>query len=378
MDFLWQGLKGNNVMDTSSLAEKAVALNMEYKEKTDIKSMNLEQLKNEIQRLGDKPFRAKQIYEWLHIKLADDFDEMSNISKELKSRLKECFFIRTVKEADVCTSKIDGTKKYLFELFDGNVIESVLMRYKHGNSVCISSQAGCRMGCRFCASAIGGKERDLSAAEMLSQIYKIQRLTGERVSNVVVMGTGEPLDNFDNLLKFLEILTDSNGLNISQRNITVSTCGIVPRIRELADKQLQITLAISLHATTDEKRKRLMPIANKYSLLELMEACRYYFDKTGRRITFEYSLVGGVNDTDEDAMELAALVGKLNCHINLIPVNPIKERYFVQSDKKVIVNFKNKLEKCRINVTIRREMGRDIDGACGQLRKSYKDRNTER
>lgn len=365
-------------MDTSSLAAKAVALNMEYNEKTDIKSMNLEQLKNEIQRLGDKPFRAKQIYEWLHIKLADDFDEMSNISKELKSRLKESFFIRTVKEADVCTSKIDGTKKYLFELFDGNVIESVLMRYKHGNSVCISSQAGCRMGCRFCASAIGGKERDLSAAEMLSQIYKIQRLTGERVSNVVVMGTGEPLDNFDNLLRFLEILTDSNGLNISQRNITVSTCGIVPRIRELADKQLQITLAISLHATTDEKRKRLMPIANKYSLLELMEACRYYFDKTGRRITFEYSLVGGVNDTDEDAMELAALVGKLNCHINLIPVNPIKERDFVQSDKKVIVNFKNKLEKCRINVTIRREMGRDIDGACGQLRKSYKDRNTER
>ena len=227
------------------------------------------------------------------------------------------------------------------------------------------------MGCRFCASTLDGWERNLLPSEMLDQIYAITRLTGERVSNVVVMGTGEPMDNYDNLLIFLRILTDENGLNISQRNITVSTCGIVPKMRKLAEEKLQITLALSLHATTDEKRRKLMPIANQYSLDELMEACAYYFEKTGRRITFEYSLVGGVNDTKEDASELIELAKPLCCHINLIPVNPIKERDYVQSDKTAILAFKNKLEKNGINVTIRREMGRDIDGACGQLRRSH-------
>lgn len=227
------------------------------------------------------------------------------------------------------------------------------------------------MGCRFCASTIGGWTRNLTAAEMLDQIYRIQKLSGERVSNVVVMGTGEPLDNYDNILKFFQMLTDEHGLNISQRNITVSTCGIVPRMKQLADEQLQITLALSLHASNQAKRLELMPISNKYSLDEVIDACKYYFEKTGRRITFEYSLVGGVNDKKEDADELAALVKPLNCHVNLIPVNPIKERDYVQSQKKVIDNFKNKLEKCGINVTIRREMGRDINGACGQLRRSY-------
>ena len=245
------------------------------------------------------------------------------------------------------------------------------MKYRHGNSVCISSQVGCRMGCRFCASTLDGLERNLLPSEMLDQIYSIQRLTGERVSNVVVMGTGEPLDNYDNLLTFLEILTGENGLNISQRNVTVSTCGLVPKMRELAERQLQITLALSLHATTDEKRRKLMPIANRYSIEELMEACRYYFEKTGRRITFEYSLVGGVNDTDRDAEELIALAKPLCCHVNLIPVNPIKERDFVQSEALRIQAFRNKLEKSKINVTIRREMGRDIDGACGQLRRKH-------
>ena len=228
------------------------------------------------------------------------------------------------------------------------------------------------MGCRFCASTLDGLERNLTPSEMLDQIYAITVLTGERVSNVVVMGTGEPMDNFDNLLVFLEMLTDENGLNISQRNVTVSTCGIVPRMRQLAEKHLQITLALSLHATTDEKRKNLMPIANRYSIAELMDVCHYYFEQTGRRITFEYSLVGGVNDTDEDAAELTALAKPLCCHINLIPVNPIKERDYVQSDAEHIRRFKNKLEKNRINVTIRREMGRDIDGACGQLRRRFK------
>ena len=228
------------------------------------------------------------------------------------------------------------------------------------------------MGCRFCASTLDGLERNLTPSEMLEQIYAITRLTKERVSNVVVMGTGEPMDNYENLLVFLRMLTDENGLNISQRNVTVSTCGIVPKMRCLAKEHLQITLALSLHAATDEKRRSLMPIANKYSIEELMETCRYYFEQTGRRITFEYSLVGGVNDTDEDAEALTALARPLCCHINLIPVNPIKERNYVQSDDERIRRFKNKLEKNRINVTIRREMGRDIDGACGQLRRKFK------
>lgn len=229
------------------------------------------------------------------------------------------------------------------------------------------------MGCRFCASTLDGLVRGLTAGEMLDQIYQIGKDIGERISNVVVMGTGEPLDNYDNLLKFIELLTDENGLHISQRNLTVSTCGIVPRMRELADKNLAITLALSLHASNQQKRLELMPVANKYDIQEVIEACRYYFDTTGRRITFEYSLVGGVNDTDQDAKELIQLIKGINCHVNLIPVNPIKERDYVQSNTKVIENFKNKLEKGGINVTVRREMGRDIDGACGQLRKRYKD-----
>ena len=344
----------------------------------DIKSLNINELKEQIKLIGDKAFRAQQIYDWLHIKLVDEFDEMTNLSKALKEKLKNNFKIITVKPIEIQTSKLDGTQKYLFQLQDGNVIESVLMKYKHGNSVCISSQVGCKMGCRFCASTIGGLERNLTTSEMLSQIYVIQRTTGERVSNVVIMGTGEPMDNYDNFIRFVKMLSDENGLNISQRNITVSTCGLVPRMRQLAEEKLQITLALSLHATTDEKRKALMPIANQYSLKEVLDACIYYFEQTGRRITFEYSLVGGVNDNDEDATELIKLVKHVNCHVNLIPVNPIKERDYVQSNKKVIDNFKNKLEKCQINVTIRREMGRDIDGACGQLRKSYQDRNAER
>lgn len=340
-------------------------------EKTDIKSMNLEELKSYMESIGEKPFRAKQLYQWMHEKQAASFDEMTNLSKFLQEKLKkECHFVSLKQEA-VQVSKLDGTRKYLFALDDGNVIESVLMRYKHGNSVCISSQVGCRMGCRFCASTLDGLVRGLTPSEMLDQIYRITRDTGERVANVVVMGTGEPMDNFDNLLKFIELLTDENGLNISQRNVTVSTCGIVPKMRELADKKLQITLALSLHASSQEKRLELMPVANKYEIHEVIEACRYYFEQTGRRVTFEYSLVGGVNDTEEDVRRLVDLIHGMNCHVNLIPVNPIKERSYVQPDHEAILNFKNRLEKNAINVTIRREMGRDIDGACGQLRKRY-------
>ena len=281
-------------------------------EQIEIKSLSLAQLKNIVTEMGEKAFRAKQIYEWLHQKQAESFDEMSNLSAALREKLKERCVLTTLKMLEVQTSKIDGTQKYLFALPDGNVVESVLMKYKHGNSVCISSQVGCKMGCRFCASTIGGWTRNLLPSEMLEQIYRIQKLSGERVSNVVVMGTGEPLDNYDNLLQFIRLLTDENGLHISQRNVTVSTCGIVPKMYELAEENLQITLAISLHASNQAKRAELMPIANKYSINEVLEACRNYFEKTGRRLTFEYSLVGGKNDTKEDAEELAHLIKGLN------------------------------------------------------------------
>ena len=340
-------------------------------EKIDIKSFNLQELTEYMVSRNEKAFRAKQIYEWMHVKHVDGFEEMTNISKKLKEELNSDCYITSLNQVEVQVSKIDGTRKYLFALEDGNVIESVLMRYKHGNSVCISSQVGCRMGCRFCASTLDGLVRGLRPSEMLDQIYKISRDIGERISNVVVMGTGEPMDNYDNLLKFIHLLTDENGLNISQRNLTVSTCGIVPRMRQLADEKLSITLALSLHASNQEKRKELMPVANSFDIHEVIDACKYYFEKTKRRVTFEYSLVGGVNDTDQDATELASLIRGMNCHINLIPVNPIKERDYVQSDTRVIEAFKNKLEKYGITVTIRREMGRDIDGACGQLRKKY-------
>ena len=340
-------------------------------EKKDIRAYTYEQLQEELSGIGEKAFRGKQIYEWLHVRLADSFDEMTNLSKALREKLEAQYVILPVEPAARQESKLDGTNKFLFRLWDGNMVESVLMRYKHGNSVCISSQVGCRMGCRFCASTIDGLERNLSPSEMLGQIYQIQKMIGERVSNVVIMGTGEPLDNYENFLAFIRLLTDEHGLHISQRNITVSTCGIVPRMYDLAKEKLQITLALSLHGSTQEKRKQLMPVANKYDLQEVLEACDNYFHETGRRITFEYSMVHGVNDTEEDARELSALLKHRNCHLNLIPVNPIKERDFERPDRKNALNFKNKLEKSGINVTIRREMGSDIDGACGQLRRSY-------
>ena len=340
----------------------------------DIKSMDYDELRDWVVSKGEKAFRSKQIYEWLHVKLVRDISEMTNVPKSLKDELTACGIYGTELVTRL-VSKEDGTNKFLFRLHDGNVIESVFMKYRHGNSVCISSQAGCRMGCRFCASTIGGLIRNLHVSEMLDQIYHIERLTGMRVSNVVVMGTGEPLDNYDNLIKFIRMLSDEHGLNISQRNITVSSCGLVPEIKKLADEHLTITFALSLHSPTDDGRQELMPIANKYSIAECMDACRYYFETTGRRITFEYSLVQGVNDTEEHARQLAELVKDINCHINLIPVNPIKEREFCRSTRDNVEKFKYLLEKKQINVTIRRSMGRDIDAACGQLRRQYQDLN---
>ena len=340
-------------------------------DKKDICSYNYEELKNEMLSLGEKPFRSKQIYSWLHEKLADSFDEMTNLSKSLREKLDQHYVIKKVDMFARQISKEDPTEKFLFELEDGNMIESVLMKYNYGNSVCISSQVGCRMGCRFCASTLDGLERNLTPSEMLRQIYRIQKITGERVSNVVVMGTGEPLDNYDNFVKFIHMLTDEHGLNISQRNVTASTCGIVPNIVKLVVEGLQITLALSHHGSNQEKRKKLMPVANKYELQEVLNACDIYFDKTGRRPTFEYSLVKGVNDQEEDARELTEMLKNRNCHLNLIPVNPIKERDFKKPDRKNALEFKNKLEKHGIHVTIRRERGSDIDGACGQLRRRY-------
>lgn len=337
--------------------------------KKDIASYTFEELKTEMESIGEKAFRAKQIYEWLHQKLVDDFEEMTNLSKALREKLNAQYEICKVEMERRQISKMDGTNKFLFCLEDGNMVESVLMKYKHGNSVCISSQVGCRMGCRFCASTLDGLERNLTPSEMLRQIYQIQKISGERVSNIVIMGTGEPLDNYDNFVKFIHMISDQYGLNISQRNITVSTCGIVPNIRRLAEENLQITLALSLHGSNQEKRKALMPVANKYELSEVLAACDYYFEQTGRRISFEYSLVHHVNDTPEDSAELVQILKHRNCHLNLIPVNPIKERNYEKPDKKSAENFKNKLEKNGINVTIRREMGSDIDGACGQLRR---------
>lgn len=331
--------------------------------------MPYEEVEAYLVSIGEKRFRAKQLYQWMHVHGAASWEDMTNLPKNLREKLaRDCDLI-SLRQIECQISALDGTRKYLFALEDGNMVESVLMRYHHGNSVCISSQVGCKMGCRFCASTIDGWLRNLTPSEMLDQIYRIGADTGERVSNVVVMGTGEPMDNFDNIITFIRLLTDENGLNISQRNVTVSTCGIVPGIRQLADLNLSITLAISLHAPTQKIRETMMPIAQKYSLDELMDACRYYYKITGRRITFEYALARGVNDSPEDARELAHLLHGLSCHVNLIPVNPIKERDYRETGHKAVEAFRGLLEKYGINVTIRREMGRDIDGACGQLRR---------
>ncbi len=347
-------------------------------QKIDIKSLNMEELTQVVRSFDEPAFRAKQLYDWMHVKLVDSIDDMTNLSKGFREKLKEFCYYTVLDAVQVLESNLDGTCKFLFRLpeeeqkLKNNVIESVLMRYHHGNSVCISSQVGCRMGCRFCASTIGGLERNLTAAEMLEQIYRIQQISGERVDNVVVMGTGEPMDNLDNLLKFLRILSDEHGLHISKRNVTVSTCGLPDGIRRLADEGADCTLALSLHAPNDELRKTLMPIANKVSIKEALAATDYYFEKTGRRISFEYSLVSGVNDSAEHAQELASLLKGRNCHVNLIPVNPIEEREYRASTAPNVTQFLSVLEEKHVNATVRRTLGSDISASCGQLRKSYR------
>lgn len=337
--------------------------------KEDLRSLTYGELKATLLSYNQKGFRADQIFDWLHKKSVTDFTELRNIPKDLRQSLSEQYSIYPVKMQTVQISKKDGTRKYLFGLHDGNLIESVFMRYEHGNSVCVSSQVGCRMGCRFCASTTGGLLRNLTAGEILGQVYEIERDTGERVGNIVIMGTGEPLDNYDNVLAFIRLICDERGRGISERNITLSTCGLTEGIRRLSREKLAITLAISLHAPNDTVRKQLMPVANRYTIKEILSACREYYEETGRRLTFEYSLAEGINDREEDATELSSLLRGLNCHVNLIAVNPVTESGFAPPKRQTVLAFQNKLEKNHINVTIRRELGRDIDGACGQLRR---------
>ncbi|MCR5791300.1 MAG: 23S rRNA (adenine(2503)-C(2))-methyltransferase RlmN [Lachnospiraceae bacterium] len=339
--------------------------------KKDIRALSRAEMEDLMKRLSFERFRADQVFDWLHGKLVSDFSEMKNVPGKLKEALSTEYEITPVKKELVQESS-DGTRKYLFRMADDQMIESVLMRYEHGLSICVSSQAGCRMGCRFCASTIGGLCRNLAVGELLGQVYEVSKDGGERISNVVIMGTGEPLDNYRNVLTFIRLLNEERGLHISQRNITLSTCGLPEKIRALAKEELQITLAVSLHAATDEKRRKLMPVADSVSLKELMAVCHEYQDAGGRRLTFEYSLIAGFNDTDEDVRSLKALLSGLNAHVNLIPVNPVRERSFRPPDAGAVRAFQNKLEKNHINVTIRRELGQDIDGACGQLRRSFK------
>lgn len=340
-------------------------------QKKQILGMTKDELRLELQQIQESNFRADQIFDWLHFKKIKSFDEMTNISKKTRAYLSQNYSLSIMQVIKVNKSKDNTSQKFLLKCEDDELVEVVLLSYKHGDSICISSQIGCNMGCKFCASTIGGKLRNLSSAEMLSQIYTISSLLDSKISHVVVMGMGEPLDNFDNLIKFVIILTDEKGYNMSKRNITVSTCGLVPKIYELADNDLGITLALSLHSAFDDKRKTIMPIANKYSIKEIIKACEYYFLKTGRRITFEYSLIKGFNDGIDDANELARLTKQTSAHVNLIPVNRIENGVYEAPDKKSIDYFKLMLEKRKVNSTIRRSMGQDIDGACGQLRKRH-------
>jgi 23S rRNA (adenine2503-C2)-methyltransferase len=334
------------------------------------RSYSMEEMEEHMKSLAQPSFRGKQLFKWIH-RGVEKIDDMTDMPASLRELLKKNGYVCNMEIEEKLESKTDGTVKYLMMLKDLNVIECVFMRYSFGNTICISTQAGCSMGCSFCASTIGGKIRDLTPGEMLGQVIKVQKDMGERISNVVLMGTGEPMDNLDNVLKFLSLLNYPDGINIGMRHITISTCGIVEGIKELARLNLQLTLAVSLHAPNDEIRRRIMPVAHKYSMEELMDSCRYYTAKTNRRITFEYALIKGVNDSDENARELGERLKGMLCHVNLIPVNQVRERDFQKSVKDRILIFKGVLERMGIETTIRRELGSDISAACGQLRRSY-------
>lgn len=336
--------------------------------KTDIKALTYEQLKNELDALHVKSFRAKQIFQWLHKYGCTDFDEMTNIGKELRAQLDDKYFISSCEIEEKYISAIDGTVKYLFRLYDKDYVEAVIMKYKYGYTICVSSQVGCKMGCTFCASTIAGFKRDLTAGEIESQLHCAQKDLNIKISHIVMMGIGEPLDNFESVVSFLKNVNDENGLNISMRNITLSTCGIVPGIYKLMELGLQLTLTVSLHASNDDIRSRTMPVNNRWNISELLDACKKYAEKTGRRVSFEYTLIKGVNDSAENAAELADILSGMLCHVNLIPVNDVAERGHTRSSKQNIIKFQNILKSRGINATIRRTLGSDINASCGQLR----------
>lgn len=336
----------------------------------DLRSMNYDELSNEIISLGFPKFRVNQIFSWVHEKCVNSFDEMTNISKDMRLKLSENFIISSCIINTKLVSEIDDTVKYLFELSDGEYVESVVMKYKYGYSVCISTQVGCKMGCTFCASAIGGFVRQLTAGEMLSEIYTAQNDLNVKISHLVLMGTGEPLDNYDNVIKMLELITDEKGQNMSMRHISLSTCGIVPKIYDLAEKKLGLTLSVSLHAPNDMIRSNSMPINNKFSIDELLKACKYYEKTTNRRISFEYAMIKGFNDSDECALELAGRLKGMLCHVNLIPINNVRETKYIKSSVDRQKRFIDILESRGITATVRRTLGSDINASCGQLRAS--------
>lgn len=333
-----------------------------------IKDFNLDELKEEMISIGEKGYRAEQIFKWIYVENVTDFNEMTNLSLELREKLKENYTLDIYKIIKRQESS-DGTKKYLFDVLDGNAIETVLMQYKHGYSICVSSQVGCKMGCKFCASTGIAFIRSLTSGEIAEQILAVQRDTGIKISNVVFMGIGEPLDNFENVIKAIKTINNPKGLNIGARHISISTCGIVPKIYEIADMDLQCTLSISLHATTNEKRSKMMPINNKYNIEELIKACKYYIEKTNKRISFEYALAKDNNDNLDDAKALVKLLKGMLCHVNLIPINKIENGKFNTSTNENVIKFRDYLNECGIVATIRRELGDDIEAACGQLRR---------
>ncbi len=341
--------------------------------KKDIKSMLLTQLKDEFSAMGLPSYRAGQVYSWLHIKKVDEFARMSNIPKDLRSELENVFEIYSCSIERKQVSTVDSTVKYLFRLHDGELVESVIMKYKYGYTVCVSTQAGCKMGCAFCASTVGGFRRHLAPSEILSQLYTAENDLGITVSHIVLMGMGEPLDNYDNVMRFIDLITNADGHNISMRNISLSTCGIVPRIYDLLEKKLQLTLSISLHAPFDDLRSKIMPVNKTYHIDELLTACRKYAKDSSRRISFEYAMLSGVNDTDECAKTLASKLKGMLCHVNLIPVNEVAESPFHPSSPQRVKEFTQILEKNGINTTVRRKLGSDIDASCGQLRLRHKD-----
>lgn len=338
-------------------------------DKKDIISMTFEELTAEFTALGLPKFRATQVYDWLHKKCVTSFEEMTNISKELIKKLNDNFILFTCTIEKKLVSRYDNTVKYLFSLPDGELLECVVMDYKYGRTICVSTQVGCKMGCAFCASGIGGFKRQLAPSEILGQIYAAQRDLGVRISRIVLMGMGEPLDNFENVMRFLELVSDERGLNIGMRHISLSTSGVVPRIYDLLERKLQLTLSVSLHAPNDEIRSKIMPVNTKWGIGELLEACRIYTDKTSRRISFEYAMMNGVNDTTECAYELASRLKGILCHINLIPANEVPEKGHRRSSDNSIEKFKAILEKSGYAVTVRRTLGSDINASCGQLRR---------